>query len=77
MLTDRIVVKSEMLGQLGDINRPRRVGDVPKEFVTRWITESPGLQLQRAHRAPTALSTASANSRTTTAAMSTFAFSAG
>ena len=39
MLPDGIVVKTEMLGELGNLDGPRRVGDVPEEFVTSWIAE--------------------------------------
>ena len=77
MLPDGIVVKTEMLGELGNLDGPRRVGDVPEEFVTSWIAERASLDLQRAHRAPTVLATARINSRSTTPAISRFAFSAG
>ena len=77
MLADRIVVKTQMLGELRNLDGLRRTGDVPKELVTRWITERSGLKLQRAHRVPTVLATARINSRSMTPAISRFAFSAG
>jgi hypothetical protein len=55
MLPDGIVVEAEMLGELGNLDRPRFCGDVAEELMTRRITECSRLELQRAHRAPPSL----------------------
>ena len=49
MLTDRVVVESEVLGQLDHIDRAPSVDDVPEQVVPRRITERTSLQLQPAH----------------------------
>jgi len=77
MLTDRVVVKPEMLGQFGDVDRLLCVGDVAEQFVPRRITERSCLALQVAHRPPATLNTDNTRSRITTPAINRFAFHTG
>ena len=55
MLADGVVVKPEVLGQFGHVDRSAGVGDVPKQLVAARVTERPSLPLEhRRHDRPTA-----------------------
>ena len=49
MLTDGVVVESEVLGHLRNIHRPVGVGDVAEHAVARRVPQGSGLLLQRRH----------------------------
>ena len=46
MLPDRIVVETQVCGELGDVDGSARVGDVAEDLVPRGVAEGPRLFLQ-------------------------------
>jgi hypothetical protein len=46
VLADCIVVEAEMRREFGDVDRPARIGDVPKDLMASWVAERSRLFLQ-------------------------------